>query len=319
MRARRVERHVNNELFTPSAPRPYTPIHHGTRGATLSHLHNATPPPQSFFYSLHPLSHAVQSQDQSLDELIKASSKDKKKGGPAGKKAGKAPGGKKGGKKGTPDGKAKLVSAVSKNSKAKRANKMAKARGMDVDMKPVKGVQPRAKTGKKGVGAKVADTLKARIAAAKGRLAGKIGGKGTPAKAADIKITIAGQKNTGGGAFAFKPMKTSSGLKAPGGGGRGRGRGRGLPAGRGLGRGRGIVKPGAGKAPGGGRNTLAGAIGKAKGKFGGRTVQVAAKAPGGRGKAPGRGGRGRGGGGRGGGRIGKAGLTLAQRFGGKKK
>ena len=195
----------------------------------------------------------MQSQDQSLDELIKASSKDKKKGGPAGKKAGKAPGGKKGGKKGTPDGKAKLVSAVSKNSKAKRANKMAKARSMDVDMKPVKGVQPRAKTGKKGVGAKVADTLKARIAAAKGRLAGKIGGKGTPAKAADIKITIAGQKNTGGGAFAFKPMKTSSGLKAPGGGGRGRGRGRGLPAGRGLGRGRGIVKPGAGKAPGGGQ------------------------------------------------------------------
>ena len=57
-----------------------------------------------------------------MDELIKASSKDKKKGGPAGKKAGKAPGGKKGGKKGTPDGKAKLVSAVSAETNSSQAD-----------------------------------------------------------------------------------------------------------------------------------------------------------------------------------------------------
>ena len=96
----------------------------------------------------------------------------------------------------------------------------------------------------------------------------------------------------------------------PGGKG-GKGRGAGRAPGGGKGRGGSIVKPGA--AIKSGINRAAGAIGK-KGKP--RTVVVAGMGQGGRapGGGKGRGGKGRGGKARG---AGRAGLTLAQRFGGR--
>ena len=72
-------------------------------------------------------------QDLSLDELIKSNrGAAAKKAPPAANGKGKAPGGRKGRKpKASPrDGKAQLVSAVAKSSKAKRAQKLAKARGL---------------------------------------------------------------------------------------------------------------------------------------------------------------------------------------------
>ena len=161
---------------------------------------------------------------------------------------------------------------------------------MDIDLPPV----PAARK-KKGAVTKMADTLKARIAAAKTRLAAAPakGGKGaTATKAADIKITISGNARAGT-------------ARATAGKGRGRGIGRG--AGRGGGRG-GIVKPG--KVQATGRMNLAGAIGKKKPKaktvviVGARGNKNKAAKGGGRGAARG---RGRG--------AGRAGLTLAQRFG----
>ena len=268
-------------------------------------------------------------QDVSLDELIKKTAKDKPKftakGGAA---AGKAPGGGKGrGKKGKAPGgpkpggggQSQLMKDVATNNKAKRANKLAKARGMDIEMQPVKAVTKKTMKGAKGGGAakkggavgKLANTLKARIEAAKkrmtikgvapggGRKAGK--GGGTPAKAGDIKITIAGSNAMAG--------KGKAVVKPGGKGGKGRGAGR-APGG-GKGRGGSIVKPGA--AIKSGINRAAGAIGK-KGKP--RTVVVAGMGQGGRapGGGKGRGGKGRGGKARG---AGRAGLTLAQRFGGR--
>ena len=240
---------------------------------------------------------APSTMDQSLDDIIKTARKDnatKKGKAAAGKAPGKAPGGKKQrGKGASADGKMQLMNAVNNASKAKRAAKAAKARGMDIEMPMVPSVRPRIKK-KAGVAVKMSDTLKARIQSAVSRRGGTVLGKknasprgkaSTPTKASDIKITIQG------GATGRAPGKVAAAMaKAKGRGGKGKGGGRG-GGGRG-GKGGAIVMPGMAQRV---KNTV-GAITKKA-----RTVAVVG----------GRGGRGAGKGGRG-----RAGLTLAQRFGG---
>jgi hypothetical protein len=230
--------------------------------------------------------------DLSLDQIIKnTATANKKPAGGAAAKAkaakqkatGKAPGGKKGLKM-------KLTGGIGKNKKG------AKMKTMDVEMGGVKSGKKKGAAGKKkGPVGKLADTLQARIAAAKQRLGGKLTAKrGTPTKAQDIKITIAGK---GGGAPA---MKAPGGFKFLGGGGGGGGKGGGRGSGRGGGRGGGglmamirgrggkqgrggggsIVKPGmqqsAKKAPGTPRGGPQG-IGKKAGKGGkARKVMIGA-------------------------------------------
>jgi len=248
--------------------------------------------------------------DMSLDDIIKKT-RDTKPAKPAAKPAAKAAAkpaaaGKKGknkkGKAPTPDGKKMLIDAVSQRSKAQRANKAAKARGMDVDMKPVPVVRPRARGKKAGAGGgvkKVSAKLQKRVEEAKKRLAGKAGSAkkaASPAKglsASQIKITIAGQPAKA----APKQAMPGAGRGAKGRGaakGRGRGRGRGAaPPGGGRGGGRGIVKPGQKKAGG-----VAAKVGRSVALVGGK---------GGRGRGGGRGGKG--GRGKSGGRG-----TLSSRF-----
>jgi len=242
--------------------------------------------------------------DRSLDEIIK----EQKPAGtnPFAASAGKAPGGKKGkGGKGKGggggDGKAALVKAVNQNNKAKRAQKMAAARGMDVDMSaPTSNALAKARRGKapggkkgglklavgKAAGAvgKAMNTLKAKMAAASQTVfgGGKGGGKPMSAgtKASDIKITIPGASV---GRSPQQGSKKSPGRspngRAPG-GGKGKGKG-------------GIMKPGAQVGKSGG------AIRKQGGQKM-RTVVVGSggkspKAGGGKGTSRGRGGGGGGG------------------------
>ena len=85
--------------------------------------------------------------DVSLDALIKQNKKEKSKGG----------------KKGDA-GKKALVAAVGKRGKAQRANKVAAARGMDVDSVAVPIVKPRNKKGGAAKKGGKGNTLAARFA-----------------------------------------------------------------------------------------------------------------------------------------------------------
>jgi len=265
--------------------------------------------------------------DLSLDQIIKnqAAAKKPAKKAPGGGAKGKVKAAKVGGKKspaGKAPGKAKLTGAV-----GKKALKKQKMNAMDVEMGGM-GKGKNAKSKKKGVAGKLADTLKARIAAAVQRRGGTVSSQrktATPTKAADIKITISGKGggSAGGkvpGGFAFKPMGGGANGGRGKGVGRGKGKGGGLMAmmrGKQGGRGGGgtprIVKPGQqqqskGKAPGGRPQGIGK---KARKVVVGGTKQLAGVIGGGRG------GKGKGGGRgskKGGGRGGK---TLAQRFGGR--
>tara|TARA_B100000795_G_scaffold253581_1_gene223850 strand:+ start:166 stop:864 length:699 start_codon:yes stop_codon:yes gene_type:complete len=223
--------------------------------------------------------------DMSLDDVIKSSRTSDKPG-------------KKGG------GDAQLTKAVKQRNKAQRTNKVAAARGMDIDAVPV----PMARKGAKNLSSKKKIKIKGKGAVkVKPAKASAKGGKASPGKltlAAMLQkpLSNASQKSAKGGRGAT-PTKGAGGRKgaaqvqvtiknagARGGGGGGRGGGRGSGGARGGGvRGKAIAKKG--KQQGGGS--------------GPRKVVVSGGSRGGRG---GRGGSAGGRGGRGGG-------TLSQRFG----
>ena len=222
--------------------------------------------------------------DMSLDDVIKSSRTSDKPG-------------KKGG------GDAQLTKAVKQRNKAQRTNKVAAARGMDIDAVPV----PMARKGAKNLSSKKKIKIKGKGAVkVKPAKASAKGGKASPGKltlAAMLQkpLSNASQKSAKGGRGAT-PTKGAGGRKgaaqvqvtiknagARGGGGGGRGGGRGSGGARGGGvRGKAIAKKG--KQQGGGS--------------GPRKVVVSGGSRGGRG---GRGGSAGGRGGRGGG-------TLSQRF-----
>ena len=223
--------------------------------------------------------------DMSLDDVIKSSRTSDKPG-------------KKGG------GDAQLTKAVKQRNKAQRTNKVAAARGMDIDAVPV----PMARKGANNLSSKKKIKIKGKGAVkVKPAKASAKGGKASPGKltlAAMLQkpLSNASQKSAKGGRGAT-PTKGAGGRKgaaqvqvtiknagARGGGGGGRGGGRGSGGARGGGvRGKAIAKEG--KQQGGGS--------------GPRKVVVSGGSRGGRG---GRGGSAGGRGGRGGG-------TLSQRFG----
>ena len=223
--------------------------------------------------------------DMSLDDVIKSSRTSDKPG-------------KKGG------GDAQLTKAVKQRNKAQRTNKVAAARGMDIDAVPV----PMARKGAKNLSSKKKIKIKGKGAVkVKPAKASAKGGKASPGKltlAAMLQkpLSNASQKSAKGGRGAT-PTKGAGGRKgaaqvqvtiknagARGGSGGGRGGGRGSGGARGGGvRGKAIAKKG--KQQGGGS--------------GPRKVVVSGGSRGGRG---GRGGSAGGRGGRGGG-------TLSQRFG----
>ena len=201
-------------------------------------------------------------------------------------------------------GDAQLAKAVKQRNKAQRTNKVAAARGMDIDKVPV----PMARKGAKNLSSKKKIKIKGKGAVkVKPAKASAKGGKASPGKltlAAMLQkpLSNASQKSAKGGRGAT-PTKGAGGRKgaaqvqvtiknagARGGGGGGRGGGRGSGGARGGGvRGKAIAKKG--KQQGGGS--------------GPRKVVVSGGSRGGRG---GRGGSAGGRGGRGGG-------TLSQRFG----
>ena len=223
--------------------------------------------------------------DMSLDDVIKSSRTSDKPG-----------------KKGGDD--AQLTKAVKQRNKAQRTNKVAAARGMDIDAVPV----PMARKGAKNLSSKKKIKIKGKGAVkVKPAKASAKGGKASPGKltlAAMLQkpLSNASQKSAKGGRGAT-PTKGAGGRKgaaqvqvtiknagARGGGGGGRGGGRGSGGARGGGvRGKAIAKKG--KQQGGGS--------------GPSKVVVSGGSRGGRG---GRGGSAGGRGGRGGG-------TLSQRFG----
>ena len=173
--------------------------------------------------------------DVSLDALIKQNKKEKSKGG----------------KKGDA-GKKALVAAVGKRGKAQRANKVAAARGMDVDSVAVPIVKPRNKKGgaakkggkvkiaqkkvkvkpgaagkkgkkqltpgKKKAAPKVADSLQARISAAIARRNGTPGKKTPQKPSRQVTVTITNPNARGGGAMQ---IVGGSGKKKKGGGKKG--------------------------------------------------------------------------------------------------
>ena len=226
--------------------------------------------------------------DMSLDDVIKSSRTSDKPG-------------KKGG------GDAQLTKAVKQRNKAQRTNKVAAARGMDIDAVPV----PMARKGAKNLSSKKKIKIKGKGAVkVKPAKASAKGGKASPGKltlAAMLQkpLSNASQKSAKGGRGAT-PTKGAGGRKgaaqvqvtiknagARGGGGGGRGGGRGSGGARGGGvRGKAIAKKGKQQ-------------GKQQGGSGPRKVVVSGGSRGGRG---GRGGSAGGRGGRGGG-------TLSQRFG----
>ena len=137
--------------------------------------------------------------DVSLDALIKQNKKEKSKGG----------------KKGDA-GKKALVAAVGKRGKAQRANKVAAARGMDVDSVAVPIVKPRNKKGgaaKKGGKVKIAQKkvkVKPGAAGKKGKKQLTPGKKKAAPKVADslqarISAAIARRNGTPGKKTPQKP------------------------------------------------------------------------------------------------------------------
>jgi len=198
-------------------------------------------------------------------------------------------------------GDAQLTKAVKQRNKAQRTNKVAAARGMDIDKVPV----PMARKGAKNLSSKKKIKIKGKgavkvkpaKASAKGGKASQ--GKLTLAAMLQKPLSNASQKSTKGGRGAT-PTKAggraaqvqvtikNAGGRGGGGGGGGRGGGRGSGGARGGGvRGKAIAKKG-----------------KQQGGSGPRKVVVSGGSRGGRG---GRGGSAGGRGGRGGG-------TLSQRF-----
>mmetsp|Transcript_5796 Transcript_5796/g.12201 ORF Transcript_5796/g.12201 Transcript_5796/m.12201 type:complete len:248 (-) Transcript_5796:397-1140(-) len=245
--------------------------------------------------------------DLSLDEIIKAQRQENLTTKPSGA-IGKAPGKPKAKQqKGKPNkpasggAGASLTAAVNQSSKAKRAAKLAAARGMEIDTAPAPVVLKGAKSKVKimvGKGAKMkvgngANTLKERMSQAMTKV---IGGNpqaaASPTKASNVKITIPGAAAAGKGNGAVGKGKGTVGS------GKGKGRGGGAVGG---GRG-GIIMPGANKT----KSTagLTGAIKKARTIVLQGGAKVVGRAPGqvkagrGAGKGKGRGGgrnRGRGG------------------------
>ena len=147
--------------------------------------------------------------NKSLDEIIKEKSKSK---------AGSS-------------GKNELSAAVAKRSKAQRAAKAAKVRGMDVDAPAAPIVKPRKKGGASGAKAKIGVKRVGKAAGAKTAAGGsKQGGslqqqmrkaKGTsgskPVAASQIKIVIPGTTSPA------KLLPGGRGRRGGGGGGRGKG------------------------------------------------------------------------------------------------
>ena len=181
---------------------------------------------------------AAMEANKSLDEIIKEKSKSK---------AGSS-------------GKNELTADVAKRSKAQRAAKAAKARGMDVDAPAAPIVKPRKKGGASGAKAKIGAKRVGKAAGAKTAAGGSKQGrslqqqmgkaKGTsskPVAASQIKIVI--------------PGTTSPAKLLPG------GRGRGGGGGGGGGRGKGGVRGDGGKGArgGGGKGARGGKGGGGKG------------------------------------------------------
>ena len=171
--------------------------------------------------------------DVSLDALIKQNKKEKSKGG----------------KKGDA-GKKALVAAVGKRGKAQRANKVAAARGMDVDSVAVPIVKPRNKKGgaakkggkvkiaqkkvkvkpgaagkkgkkqltpgKKKAAPKVADSLQARISAAIARRNGTPGKKTPQKPSRQVTVTITNPNARGGAAAAAAAAGAAAAAAAAG-------------------------------------------------------------------------------------------------------
>ena len=225
--------------------------------------------------------------DMSLDDVIKSSRTSDKPG-----------------KKGGDD--AQLTKAVKQRNKAQRTNKVAAARGMDIDAVPVPMARKGAKnlSSKKKIKIKGKGALKVKPAKASAKGGKASQGKLTLAAMLQKPLSNASQKSTKGGRGAT-PTKAggraaqvqvtikNAGGRGGGGGGGGRGGGRGSGGARGGGvRGKAIAKKGKQQ-------------GKQQGGSGPRKVVVSGGSRGGRG---GRGGSAGGRGGRGGG-------TLSQRFG----
>lgn len=201
-------------------------------------------------------------------------------------------------------GDAQLAKAVKQRNKAQRTNKVAAARGMDIDKVPVPMARKGAKnlSSKKKIKIKGKGALKVKPAKASAKGGKASQGKLTLAAMLQKPLSNASQKSAKGGRGATPTkaggraaqvqvtIKNAGGRGGGGGGGRGGGRGSGGARGGGV-RGKAIAKKGKQQ-------------GKQQGGSGPRKVVVSGGSRGGRG---GRGGSAGGRGGRGGG-------TLSQRF-----